>query len=142
MKIRKLKTGDYDELVGLWRRAGLEFRPAGRDSRESIAKQIEKFGDLMVVAEKDGQMAGAAIGSHDHRKGWINRVAVSPEWRRKGVAKALVNRLEEEFGKLGIKVMCILIKDDNESSISLFEGLDYSNLDKVKYYSKRPGWDV
>ena len=136
-----MKLKDYDEVVAVWRRAGLDCRPSGRESRKSIKRQLAEYGNLMIVAEDNDQIIGVAIGSHDHRKGWINRLAVLPEWRRRGVAKALIGRLEDEFKKLDIKIFCALILEGNEESISLFENSGYEQI-KVKYLSKRSNPDV
>ncbi|MEW5947675.1 MAG: GNAT family N-acetyltransferase [bacterium] len=142
MKIRKIIIEDYDEIIGLWLRAGLEYKPAGRDSKEAMRKQIEKQGFLMLAAEENDRIVGVAVGSHDNRKGWINRVAVDPVQRRKGIATDLVKALEKEFATLGLPVYCSLIFDTNPESIALFESLGYKCLDNVKYYSKRTRDDM
>jgi len=142
LSIREMRIGDYEAIVGLWRRAGLIFRQAGRDSKESFKKQLEAQGGLMLVAEQSGEIIGVAVGSHDSRKGWINRLAVEPSHRNKGVALALVKTLEVEFEKLGLPVYSALISDQNKDSISLFNGMGYSCDEDVKYFSKRLGDDL
>lgn len=137
-----MKIDDYDSVVDVWKQAGLRYGPKGRDSREAIGRQLSKQGRLMLVAEEAGRITGVVIGSHDYRKGWINRVAVLPERRRTGVAKALVRRIEKEFDKMNLPVFCSLIYADNTASRALFDSLGYTVMDEVKYYSKRPGWDV
>jgi len=142
LSIREMRIDDYDAIVRLWRRAGLTFRQAGRDSKESFKKQLEAQGGLMLVAEQSGEIMGVAVGSHDARKGWINRLAVEPSHRNKGVASALVKTLEVEFEKLGLPVYSALISGRNKDSISLFNGMGYSCDEDVKYFSKRFGDDL
>jgi len=96
----------------------------------------------MFVAEQGGEIIGVAVGSHDARKGWINRLAVEPSHRNKGVASALVKTLEVEFAKLGFPVYSALISGRNKDSISLFNGMGYSCDEDVKYFSKRLGDDL
>ena len=91
----------------------------------------------MLVAEEDGRVIGVVIGSHDWRKGWINRLAVLPEFRGKGVAKSLIVKAEEEFARIGINVIAATIFDDNNASIRTSESLGYTRYDNVKYFSKR-----
>ncbi len=39
--IRALTADDYDDLLALWRDAGLPYLPNGRDSRGSIKNRME-----------------------------------------------------------------------------------------------------
>ncbi len=137
MKIRQMKIDDYEYVSGLWRQSGLEHRPNGRDSRDAIRRQIEAHGELLLVAEDDGDIIGVVIGSHDHRKGYVNRLTTSPGSRRQGVAKALLSRLEDEFHKIGIFVIAANIYEENSASAALAEHLGFKSFEKVKYYSKR-----
>jgi ribosomal protein S18 acetylase RimI-like enzyme len=142
VSIREMRIDDYDAIVGLWQRSGLTFRQAGRDSLDSFKRQLETQGTLMHVAEQDGEIVGVAVGSHDSRKGWINRLAVEPSQRNKGVASALVKALEDGFREFGLPVYSALISSGNKGSISLFNGLGYSCDEDVKYFSKRLGDDL
>ena len=142
MRIRKMLREDYDRVIELWKRAELEHKPAGRDSRESIDRQIATHGDLMLVAEEGDEIIGAAIGSQDMRKGWVNRLAVVQGWRGRGVAKALLERIESRFDALGIKVLSVLIFEDNTESIGFFERAGYKEAHNVRYYSKRADPDA
>ena len=36
-----LKPEHYDQIISLWEKAGLEYRPKGRDTRENIYKQLK-----------------------------------------------------------------------------------------------------
>ena len=103
MKIRDLRVTDYEALVSLWERGGLPYRPNGRDARASIACEIDGDASIFLAAEIDGTLIGAVLGTHDGRKGWINRLVVAPERRREGIARALSKRssngsLSEGYG--------------------------------------------
>jgi len=74
INIRKLTIDDYDGLCTLWEEAGLPYRPNGRDTRENIASQIEGECSIYLAIEEDGRLIGAVLGTHDGRKGWINRL--------------------------------------------------------------------
>jgi len=41
IQITDYKQGDYDTLIKLWEVAGLPYKPLGRDSHKSIAKEID-----------------------------------------------------------------------------------------------------
>jgi ribosomal protein S18 acetylase RimI-like enzyme len=94
---------------------------------------------LFLVAEADGRLVGSLLGTTDGRKGWVNRLAVNPEWQRKGVALALLMEMEKRFDQRGILVLCALIQGDNSSSIAFFRKAGYEEDPTVVYYSKRKG---
>ena len=142
MDIRGLAATDYPDLVALWREGGLGIKPAGRESPGAFAAQLAEQGDFMLCAEIDGRLAGVVLGSHDGRKGWANRVAVHPDFRRRGVASGLLRALDARFDAHGVAVRAALVFHNNKASRALFEKCGYTHDDGVAYYSKRPGPDT
>jgi ribosomal protein S18 acetylase RimI-like enzyme len=141
-RIRRFRISDYDNLIALWKEAGLPHRPIGRDSCENIKREI-KFGKgIFIVAEADGKLVGSCLGTHDGRKGWLNRVAVALGYRRKGVARRMVLEVEKRFSRLGLDITACLIEDWNRASMKVFEKLGYVKHPDFIYYSKRRGKSV
>jgi len=141
-KIRELTIGDYGALCALWEEAGLPFRPNGRDRQEKIAREIEGPCSIFLVAEDEGELVGAILGTHDGRKGWINRLAISPCHRCQGIASALVAAVEERLSARGIEIFAGQIEDWNESSMIFFERIGYTRHDDIIYYTKRKNPEV
>jgi len=137
MEIRRLRFEDYPKLVELWSKAGLPFKPKGRDSPQAIAKQIEENPDFFMGTFENGRLIGAIIASSDGRKGWINRLAVDPEYWRRGVARALIAEAEKALRQKGLKVFCALIEDSNKASKELFKKCGYVEHRDIIYFSKR-----
>jgi len=136
-RIRKLTIDDYDELIALWERSELSHRPRGRDSRESMTPEMGRDGTFFLGMFDGEKMIGSILGSSDGRKGWINRLAVDPDYRGKGLAAQLIEECEKRLYSLGIKVIAALIEGDNKSSESAFSKAGYIYWDDIKYYSKR-----
>jgi N-acetylglutamate synthase len=141
-EIRDMRPDDYNGLVGLWEQAGLTYHPEGRDSKERITQELRTPMALFLVAEADGRLVGSLLGTTDGRKGWINRLAVHPEWQRRGVALALLKEMERSFDQRGVLVLCALIHNDNSSSRAFFTNAGYEEDPTVVYYSKRKGHEV
>jgi ribosomal protein S18 acetylase RimI-like enzyme len=137
LQIRPLTTNDYDQIMQLYNKSGLHIRPHGRESEQAINKQIKANPEFLIGAFEESQLVGAVIASSDGRKGWINRLAVDPEFRRRGIARALVAEAEKILRKNGINVFCALVMDSNMASKGLFRKLGYEELEDVKYFSKR-----
>ncbi|MCX7706744.1 MAG: GNAT family N-acetyltransferase [Anaerolineae bacterium] len=132
-----LTQADYTEIMALWQRAGLSVRPTGRDAPEAFNRQLTG-GQQRVIGLRDGQrLIAVAVLTHDGRKGWINRLAVDPGYRRRGLASRLVTEAERWFTQeLGLEIWAALIEGDNEPSLQLFEALGYQRHNVV-YVSKR-----
>ena len=131
-----LADPDYERIIEVWQKSGLPIKPRGRDSYENLAAQIEREPEYNIGAYLDGRLIGLVIASSDGRKGWINRLAVLPEFRGHDIAINLIRKAENALRKTGIMITACLILDDNLPSIRLFESEDYSNWPGVLYFRK------
>jgi len=141
-RIRRLRADDYDRLIRLWNEAGLDHRPLGRDRREGIEREISGPMSIFLVAEEGRQMVGVVLGTHDGRKGWINRLAVAPGVRGRGIGRALVDAVEAQLAALGIGIVTCLIEEWNADSMRFFEAIGYVEHRECTYYSKRMRPDI
>ena len=131
------KTGDYDLSVDLWERSGLPYETKGRDSMESIEKEVKLECNQFLFAIYNGKAVGSILVTHDGRKGWINRVAVLPEFRKKGIAKKLVGTAEEWLDSEGIGIYACQIEAYNNESFEVFRKMGYIPFEGIHYLTKR-----
>ncbi len=139
---RKFRLSDYERVIELWKQCGLPLKPEGRDSREEISRQLELTQVLFLVAEAGGQVIGTVLATHDGRKGWLNRLAVDPAYRGKGLGQKLVRLAEQELEKQGLKMFAALIEEDNLPSVNLFEKLGYTFHPEIKYFTRKKSPEV
>ena len=140
--LRRLTIDDYEAMLALWQRAGLStIKPGGRDSRSEFEKQFAG-GQIAIGLEEDGQLIGVVIVTNDTRKGWINRLAIDPDQRRKGYGEQLVHAAEEVLHEAGLHMTAAFIEDSNAASLGLFEKLGYVTHPSVVYVSKRDSADA
>ncbi len=140
--IRDYRADDYESLISLWEGSGLPYKPRGRDRRERIEHEIEHPNAIFLVAEADGGIIGTVIGTHEGRKGWINRLAVAPAFRRMGIAARLVAEVERRMHDQGIEIYACLIEDWNTVSMEVFRRLGYEYHKDVLYFSKRKNKEI
>jgi GNAT superfamily N-acetyltransferase len=142
MEFNQLQITDYDRIIALWDASDLPIKRRGRDSRENIEAQMRDDHILFLGAFDGATLIGLVIVNHEGRKGWINRLAVLPAYRRKGVASSLVKRGEEWLRKRGIRIYATLIEDYNDTSKVLFKKWGYVFHDDIFYYAKRESDEV
>jgi ribosomal protein S18 acetylase RimI-like enzyme len=139
--IRDMTNDDYDAVTRVWTEAALPFRPRGRDRRETMQAEMARGTALFLVAEAGGEVVGVVLGTHDGRRGWINRLAVAPAYQRLGVARRLVREVEARTEALGIEIVGALIESENEVSLAFFRQIGYLHAPDVEYVSKRRSAD-
>ena len=135
--LRRLTIDDHAAILALWQRAGLHsIRPEGRDSRSEFEKQFAG-GQIAIGLEEDGKLIGVVLATNDTRKGWINRLAIDPAYRRKGYGEQLAQAAEAALREIGLRLIAALIEEGNDASLALFEKLGYAVHQHIYYVSKR-----
>ncbi|MBN1861213.1 MAG: GNAT family N-acetyltransferase [Candidatus Thermoplasmatota archaeon] len=135
--IRKMTQKDYDPIIRLWKEGNLPYRPRGRDSNKNFQRQLQQPTSLYFIAQIDNHIIGAVLGTHDGRKGWINRLVVAPSYRKRGIANLLVKEIERQLAARKIDIIACLIEEWNTSSMQVFQQLGYVKHTDILYFSKR-----
>lgn len=138
---RHLTIDNYGAIIRLWEQAGLQsMRLEGRDSRDGLAAQLAA-GQKVIGLEDGGQLIGTVVVTHDTGKGWINRLAIHPDYRRREHAAKLIEAAEQELRAAGLQIFAVLIEADNSASRELF-ARERCKTHDVVYMSKRDSDDV
>jgi ribosomal protein S18 acetylase RimI-like enzyme len=137
-----LTVDDFEAVRELWEQAGLPIKSAGRDSREQFAVQLAGGLQTVFGVRLGDRLVGVVVATHDGRKGWINRLAVHPDFRRQGLGLRLIAEAERALHDQGLQVMAALIEDWNTPSLALFERAGYVEYPGIHYVTKRDRRDV
>ena len=140
--IREMSMEDYSTVIELWREYDLPYKPGGRDHPDAIEREMKRDQNSFLVAEVEGRIVGSVLVTHDGRKGWINRLAVHQEYRRRGIGGALVSEAENWLIEQGIGIFACLIEGDNPLSAEVLEKLGYDKFEGVSYFTKRIRPDI
>ncbi len=136
---------DHARLIALWQAAGLHIRPKGRDTLEAFrTQQANGQQSVIGIETMEGQLVGAVITTHDGRKGWINRLAVHPDYRRRGLGLALVTAAETRLKAQGMTVIAAQVEPENpleQGVLRLFARAGFVEWPGLHYLSKRDSDD-
>ncbi len=137
--IRKLSIEDYDDIIRIWVDAGLPYKPFGRDKKERIAKEMQRPDTAFIGIHDDeaGMLIAVGLATYDGRKGWINRVAVLPDFRHQGLAGRIIRECETFLEQQGAEIIACLIEEYNLPSMALFQKHGYYFHEDIHYFSKR-----
>ena len=85
-------------------------------------------GVVRLRAAVDGEMVGFIAGDprRDEQTGWIMTLGVLPDWRRQGIAEALLSECEQ---KMGLPTVKLTVRRGNEPAIALYQKLGYTQTD-------------
>lgn len=132
--IRPLSIADYDALIELMQHTpGVSFRDA--DSRASTARYLERNPGLSFVCEADGLIVACLMSGHDGRRGYLQHLIVRPDYRRRGIARALVERCLDELEKLGILKCHLDVFRSNADALAYWEKQGWTRRTDIHRYS-------
>ncbi len=95
------------------------------DPEIDIERKINHSPDLFLIAEVAGEIVGSVMGGYDGHRGSLYYLGVHPEFRGRGIANALISRLEKKLIAKGCPQITLMIPEENDATICMFEKLLY-----------------
>jgi ribosomal protein S18 acetylase RimI-like enzyme len=130
MLVRQFQDSDEQAVIDLWREVFNSEEPHN-DPAVTIRQKLAFERELFLVADVNGTVVGTAMGGYDGHRGWIYSVAVSPRYRRQGIASALIRRLEADLVKVGCLKVNLQVRIGNSQAISLYQELGFCVEDLI-----------
>lgn len=124
---------DYSAVCDLWEKAGPGIQLRRSDSKDEIAKKLQRDADLFLVAECNGEIIGSVLGGYDGRRGMVYHLAVAREYRNRGVGTALMEMLEKKLRVKGCLRYYLLVTSDNSEAREFYEKRGWNQLDLYVY---------
>lgn len=136
MQIRIMTNEDYDDIYSLWMScAGMGLNSLD-DSKDGIAKFLERNPETCFVALIDERLVGVIMVGTDGRRGYIYHTAVHPDYRRQGIAKALVDAALAAVKRLGIGKVALVVFGRNKVGNEFWEKQGFTVRDDLVYRNK------
>lgn len=136
MTVRTMEIGDYDAVYGIWVScAGMGLNNLD-DSKDGVARFLERNPDTCLVAEEEGRIVGAILVGSDGRRGYIYHAAVSPDYRRRGIGAHMVEAAMEALRSIGIHKAALVVFGRNEAGNAFWEQLGFTIREDIVYRNR------
>lgn len=108
--------------MGFWQEADVT-PPGVTDSTEGLTRLTNEPGGILLVATIDGRIIGSVIGGWDGWRGNIYRLAVTPAYRRRGIARRLVAEISSALFAKGAERVSALVEHEHPWAIDFWQSL-------------------
>jgi ribosomal protein S18 acetylase RimI-like enzyme len=128
--VRAFRDADEPAVTALW---GRVFGPsAPRNAPDRVIAQKRKVQpELFLVAELSGDVVGTTIAGDDGHRGWLHLVAVSPDHRKTGIGRVLVEEAARRLRERGVPKVNLQIRGENAGVVAFYERLGFQVEDRV-----------
>ena len=135
MQVRPYRDKDRAAVAALWREV-FPDDPAWNVPEEIIDRKLKIQPELFLIAEDEGKIIGTALGGFDGHRGWVHLVAVSHQYRRKGIGKALMDAVEKGLKEVGCPKLNLQVRGSNTEVVEFYKKLGYVVEDRVSMSKK------
>jgi len=125
LSIRPFEPRDEAQVVALWHRCGLVV--PWNDPHTDIELKVCFQPELFLVGTVRGQVVATAMVGYDGHRGWVNYLGVSPELRRQGIGRRIMEEAETRLRALGCPKFNLQVRTSNTSVIAFYESLGFSD---------------
>ena len=133
--IRECRSDEAEALIALWKAAGTS--PSVTDTIADIRGAIESSASVLV-AEVDRRIVGSLIATFDGWRGNMYRIAVHPDYRRRGIGRALVKKGEKRLAKLGVKRITALVEEKYPEAVEFWLNVGYEIEPGIARFFRNP----
>lgn len=111
-------------------------------SERSIASEITNPLSTWIVALEDDRVVGYVGAQSVPPEADMMNLAVSPDYRRKGIAQSLICALIEKLRGEGICSLTLEVRASNQPAITLYEKLGFAVAGRRPRYYSNPREDA
>ena len=132
--IRTCQKEDSEAIVRLWQESNLIV--PWNDPWNDISIKLGFQPDLFLVGTMENRIVATAMAGYEGHRGWINYLAVSPEKRRQGIGRRMIEAAEKKLKSLGCPKLNVQIRNSNNDVVEFYKRVGFSD-DNVVGFGKK-----
>lgn len=114
-----------NDVVDLWKKCNLVVPQ--NDPIRDIQKKVEFQPELFLIGLLDGKVISSIMVGYEGHRGWINYLAVTPEFQRRGYGRQLVQKGIDELRKMGCLKVNLQVRNTNVAVINFYKQLGFKD---------------
>ena len=107
---------------------GWSWRP------ERVERMLRNTDAVVLKAVDDTEIAGFAIMRFGWEEAHLDLLAVRSQWRRRGIATALLRWLEESALTAGVAIIRLEVRESNGAALRFYERMGYLRVRTARGY--------
>ena len=111
-------------------------------SEVSVRSELSNPLSDWLVAEEDGKLIGYVGSQSVAPEADVMNLAVAPEWRKKGIGRALMTALIAQLHSRGITALFLEVRVGNTPAQNLYRSLGFAEIGRRPKYYVNPTEDA
>jgi ribosomal protein S18 acetylase RimI-like enzyme len=128
-EIARYRSEFQGAVIDLWKKCSLIVPQ--NDPVVDIRRKVDYQPKLFFVALLDGRVVGSLMAGYEGHRGWLNYLAVLPEYQGQGYGRKLVEKAVTELKKLGCLKVNLEVRKSNSSVIDFYMPLGFKDNEVV-----------
>jgi ribosomal-protein-alanine N-acetyltransferase len=125
VRLREYRPGDWEAMHAL---DLVCFQPVFQFSRGAMRRFAEAPGAIVVLGEAAGELVGFCVVNMEVQTGYVVTLDVAPAWRRRGLARRLMEDVEAKVGAAGGVGMALHVFNGNTAAMQFYESMGYGRV--------------
>ena len=122
-EVKLYNPKDEKQVIELWTACNLTV--SWNNPKLDIERKLKVNPELFLVGEIGNKVIASVLGGYEGHRGWINYLAVLPEYRGNGFAKEIMIAVEQKLKDIGCPKINLQIRGNNEEVIKFYESIGY-----------------
>ena len=123
--IRPFQTEDEASVVSLWQLC--ELTVPWNNPYKDIARKLKVQPELFLVGMLHSLLIATVMGGYDGHRGWINYLAVHPNFQGQGYAQQVMENVESKLRKRGCSKINLQIRIGNARVMAFYQKLGFTD---------------